>query len=44
MLSASFLDEYLYNLLMLEYSRNDLSEGIDVNKTSVSQECIICHY
>ena len=29
---------------MLEYDRIDISEGIDVNKTSGSKECDICHY
>ena len=29
---------------MLQYDRIDLSEGIDINKTGVSKECIICHY
>ena len=29
---------------MLEYNRIHLSKGIDVNKTSGSRECIICHY
>ena len=29
---------------MLEYDRIDTSEGIDVNKTSSSKECDICHY
>ena len=29
---------------MLEYNRIDISEGIDVNKTSASKECDICHY
>ena len=29
---------------MLEYDRTDISEGIDVNKTSLSKECDICHY
>ena len=29
---------------MLEYDRNDVSEGIDTNKTSASKECNICHY
>ena len=29
---------------MLEYSRIDISEEIDVNKTSASKECDICHY
>ena len=29
---------------MLEYDRIDISEGIDTNKTSASNECDICHY
>ena len=29
---------------MLEYDRIDISEGIDVNKTTSSKECDICHY
>ena len=29
---------------MLYYDRFDVSEGIDVNKTSESKECDICHY
>ena len=29
---------------MLEYDRIDISEGIDVNKTTASKECDICHY
>ena len=29
---------------MLEYASIDISEGIDVNKTSLSKECDICHY
>ena len=29
---------------MLFYDRIDVSEGIDVNKTSASKECDICHY
>ena len=28
---------------MLEYNRIDISEGINVNKTSASKECDICH-
>ena len=39
-----FLDEYLYELQMLEYDRIDVSQGIDVNKTNASKECDICHY
>ena len=29
---------------MLEYGRIYISEGIDVNKTSTSKECDICHF
>ena len=29
---------------MLEYDRIDISEGIDLNKTNKSKECVICHY
>ena len=29
---------------MLECDRIDISEGIDVNKTSPSKECVIYHY
>ena len=29
---------------MLQYEKNDISEGIDVNKTSESKECELCHY
>ena len=29
---------------MWEYDRIDISEGIDVNKTSGLKECDICHY
>ena len=29
---------------MLEYDRIDFSEGIDVNKTNKSKECMLCHY
>ena len=29
---------------MLQYNRIDASEGIDINKTSVSKECVLCHY
>ena len=28
---------------MIYYDRIDISEGIDVNKTSESKECDICH-
>ena len=29
---------------MLYHNKNDVSERIDVNKTSVSKKCHICHY
>ena len=29
---------------MLEYDKVDILEGIDINKTSASKECDICHY
>ena len=31
-------------LLMLYYDRIDVLGGIDVNKTSASKECHVCHY
>ena len=32
------------NYKMLEYDRIDISEVIDMNKTSSSKKCDICHY
>ena len=29
---------------MLQYEKTDASEGIDVNKTSASKICELCHY
>ena len=29
---------------MLYYDRIDVSEGIDINKTSASKECDVCHH
>ena len=29
---------------MLQYEKIDISEGIDVDKTNKSKECILCHY
>ena len=29
---------------MIEYERIDILEGIDVDKTNKSIECMICHY
>ena len=39
-----YLDESLYDLQMLEYDRIDISEGININKTSASKECDVCRY
>ena len=32
------------NCKMLEYYRVDISEGIDVDATNKSKECMLCHY
>ena len=29
---------------MLQYQKIDISEGVDVNKISASEECELCHY
>ena len=29
---------------MLGYEKIDVSEGIDINKTNKSKECVLCHY
>ena len=29
---------------MLRYQKSNVSEGIDVNETSASKECQLCHY
>ena len=31
------------NINVIFYDRNDVSERTDVNKTSVSKECDVCH-
>ena len=42
---AIFLENYPQVFFkMLYYDRIEVSEAIDVNKTSVSKECDICHY
>ena len=35
---------FIQIMKMLYYDRIDVSEGTDVNKTSASKECDICHY
>ena len=43
--SQIFLDECLYELQkILQYERTKDWEGIGINKSSKSKECIICHY
>ena len=32
------------SLKMLQYERIDISEGININKSDKSKECMICHY
>ena len=29
---------------MLQYEKNKVLEGSDINKSNKSKECIICHY
>ena len=29
---------------MMQYHKINVSEGIDVSKTSASKECLLCHY
>ena len=31
-------------ITMLHYDRIDVPEGIDINKTDASKECMLCHY
>ena len=35
---------FLWIIRMLQYKKNDFSEGFDINKTSASKECMLCHY
>ena len=47
LLPQVFLDDTLHELNVykrLEYDRIDISEGVDVDKTSLSKECEPCHY
>ena len=34
----------MISVKMLQYEKIDASEGSDVNKTSASKECDLCHY
>ena len=29
---------------MLKYDKIDITEGIDLDKTNISRECMFCHY
>ena len=29
---------------MIQYHQINVSEGIDVNKTNASEECLLCHH
>ena len=29
---------------MIQYKKIDISEGIDVHKTSLSKDCMLCYY
>ena len=35
---------FVWIIKMLQYIKIDVSEGIDVNKTSAWKECELCHY
>ena len=35
---------FVWIIKILEYDKIDISEGIDVNKTNKSKECMFCHY
>ena len=35
---------FVWIIIKLEYDRIDISDGIDVDKTDRSRECMFCHY
>ena len=35
---------FVWVIKMLQYDKIDVSEGIDINETSASKECMLCHY
>ena len=43
-LSDLFRLVFVWIIKILEYDRIDISEGIDINKTNKSKECMLCHY
>ena len=38
-----FRRAFVWVIKMLQYKKNDISEGVDTNKTSASKECMHCH-
>ena len=34
---------FVWVVKMLQYDRIHVSEGIDINKTNESKECMLCH-
>ena len=34
---------HVNNINMIHYNRNDVFQGVDVNKTNGSKKCDICH-
>ena len=35
---------FVWVIKLLQYDKIDVSEAIDINKTSASKDCDICHY
>ena len=35
---------FVWVIKIFKYDRTDVSEGIDINKTSPSKDCMLCHY
>ena len=40
----SFKWHFVWIIRKLKYEKIDASKGIDINKTSLSKECKVCHY
>ena len=45
-LSTTFFRQHFVwvSVKMLHYEKVDVSEGIGINETSASKECMLCHY
>ena len=41
---VNFSQKFRRNYKNAAIRKNDVSEGIDTNKTSLSEECVLCHY